>query len=79
MPGMSGFEILERMRSDPQLQYTPVIVLTAADDPETKHKALEIGAGGEVQRAAQVEAQEQAREIGERAQPLLEAVKVGGA
>jgi diguanylate cyclase (GGDEF)-like protein len=44
MPGMSGFEILERMRADTQLQYTPVIVLTAADDPETKHKALEIGA-----------------------------------
>jgi len=44
MPGMSGFEILERMRTDPILQYTPVIVLTAADDPETKHKALEIGA-----------------------------------
>lgn len=44
MPGMSGFEILERMRTDTRLQYTPVIVLTAADDPETKHRALEIGA-----------------------------------
>ncbi|MDH5578307.1 MAG: response regulator, partial [Betaproteobacteria bacterium] len=44
MPGMSGFEILEGMRADVQLQHTPVIVLTAADDPETKHKALEIGA-----------------------------------
>jgi len=44
MPGMSGFEILQRMRADPLLQYTPVIVLTALDDPETKHKALEIGA-----------------------------------
>lgn len=44
MPGMSGFEILERMRADAQLQYTPAIVLTASDDPETKLKALEIGA-----------------------------------
>ncbi|MEO8718044.1 MAG: EAL domain-containing protein [Burkholderiales bacterium] len=44
MPGMSGFEILEQMRADAQLQHTPVIVLTAAADPETMLKALEIGA-----------------------------------
>ena len=44
MPGMSGFEILEAMRADPSLQHIPVIVLTAINDPETKLKALGLGA-----------------------------------
>ncbi len=44
MPGMSGFEILQRMRADAQLQHTPAIVLTAATDPQTMLKALELGA-----------------------------------
>lgn len=44
MPAVSGFDILEAMRADPALQYTPVIVLTAASDPATKLRALEIGA-----------------------------------
>jgi diguanylate cyclase (GGDEF)-like protein len=44
MPGMSGFEILERMRTDDALRHIPVIVLTSATDAETKLKALELGA-----------------------------------
>jgi diguanylate cyclase (GGDEF)-like protein len=44
MPGMSGFEILERMRADEQLRHIPVIVLTSSTDAETKLKALELGA-----------------------------------
>jgi len=44
MPGVSGFEILQALRQDEQLRYTPVIVLTAASDPDTKLKALSIGA-----------------------------------
>ncbi|MCX7025098.1 MAG: GAF domain-containing protein [Spirochaetes bacterium] len=31
MPGMSGFEVLERMRTDPRLADIPVVVLTAKD------------------------------------------------
>jgi diguanylate cyclase (GGDEF)-like protein len=44
MPGVTGFEILERMRTDAQLRHTPAIVLTASDSPETMLKALELGA-----------------------------------
>lgn len=44
MPGVSGFEILQALRQDEKLRYTPVIVLTAASDPGTKLKALSIGA-----------------------------------
>lgn len=44
MPRVSGFEILQGIRQDEQLRYTPVIVLTAASDPATKLKALSLGA-----------------------------------
>ena len=44
MPGLSGFEILAQMRADEQLRYIPVIVLTAANNPATKLRALELGA-----------------------------------
>ena len=44
MPGVSGFDILQEMRRDERLRYTPVIVLTAASDPVTKLKALDMGA-----------------------------------
>ena len=44
MPGMSGFEILERMAASNVLQDVPTIVLTSSTDPRTKLKALELGA-----------------------------------
>ncbi len=44
MPGMSGFDVLQHIRRDDVLRYTPVIVLTAASDPASKLKALELGA-----------------------------------
>jgi diguanylate cyclase (GGDEF)-like protein len=44
MPGMNGFQILEAMGAEPALRHIPTIVLTAADDPETKLKALGLGA-----------------------------------
>ena len=44
MPCVGGFEILTAMRADPQLRHVPVIVLTCADDPQTRRTALELGA-----------------------------------
>ena len=44
MPGLSGFEILERMRRDEHLRYIPVIVLAASNNADIKLKALELGA-----------------------------------
>jgi len=44
MPKKSGFELLRDIRNDPMLRYMPVIVLTAASDPDTKLQALELGA-----------------------------------
>ncbi|HTS52722.1 MAG TPA: EAL domain-containing protein [Burkholderiales bacterium] len=44
MPEVSGFDILARIRAHEELRYTPVIILTAESEPNTKLKALELGA-----------------------------------
>jgi diguanylate cyclase len=44
MPGVSGFDILEQVRTHAELRYTPVIILTAESEPAAKLKALELGA-----------------------------------
>jgi diguanylate cyclase (GGDEF)-like protein len=44
MPQVSGFDILQAVRQDRELQYLPVIVLTAMTDSASKLKALELGA-----------------------------------
>ncbi|MCP5144157.1 MAG: EAL domain-containing protein [Gammaproteobacteria bacterium] len=44
MPHVSGFDLLQAVRSTPALQFLPVIVMTAASDSNTKLQALELGA-----------------------------------
>jgi CheY-like chemotaxis protein len=44
MPRVSGFEVCRRLRADPGLKSTPIIVLTAVTDPGLKEKGLEAGA-----------------------------------
>jgi putative two-component system response regulator len=44
MPGMNGFETVERLKADPRTQQVPVIMVTALDDRESKQRALEAGA-----------------------------------
>jgi CheY-like chemotaxis protein len=46
MPGVDGFEVLAYLRRDPRLDETPVIVVTSDDQPETRRKALKLGAIG---------------------------------
>jgi pilus assembly protein CpaE len=44
LPGMSGFEILERLRRDPKFSHVPVVVITAKDELSEKLRAFELGA-----------------------------------
>jgi putative two-component system response regulator len=44
MPQVSGLDILVALRADPHWARLPVIILTAANDQETKRKALDYGA-----------------------------------
>ena len=44
MPQLSGYEVLEQIAAEKELRFTPVIVLTAATDSESKLRALNLGA-----------------------------------
>lgn len=44
MPGMSGFEVCSRLKSDEQTAEIPVIMLTAQSDVDSRVKGLAVGA-----------------------------------
>lgn len=44
MPEMNGFEVCRRLKSDPDTQHIPVVIVTALGDKEFKLRGLEIGA-----------------------------------
>jgi len=44
MPGMDGFEVCERIRSDPATMHIPVIMVTALSDVTDRVRGLEAGA-----------------------------------
>lgn len=43
MPGMDGFEVCQRLRSDPALAEVTIIMLTSLDDQEARLKGLALG------------------------------------
>jgi CheY-like chemotaxis protein len=43
LPDMSGFDILARLKADPQLKPVPVIVLTTTDDEREIRRCYELG------------------------------------
>ncbi|MEM7636950.1 MAG: response regulator, partial [Pseudomonadota bacterium] len=44
MPGIDGIEVCRRIKSNPETQYIPVIMVTALDQPEDRVQGLEAGA-----------------------------------
>ena len=44
MPGIDGFEVCRRLRSDPQRGDVPILMLTALDDSDSRLKGIEAGA-----------------------------------
>jgi len=44
MPNMNGYEVLEAMAADVQLQRVPVIMISAIDDKESIARCIELGA-----------------------------------
>ncbi len=44
MPRENGFEILEHIKNDPELESIPVIMFTILENAESREKALEMGA-----------------------------------
>lgn len=44
MPNLSGYEVLERIKSDSATQHMPVIMISAVDDLDSVVKCIELGA-----------------------------------
>ncbi len=44
MPEMDGFQVLERLRADPELRTIPVIMISAVDEVDAVARAIELGA-----------------------------------
>src|SRR5262245_12434465 len=44
MPEMDGFQVLERLRADPELRTIPVIMISAVDEIDAVARAIELGA-----------------------------------
>ena len=46
MPRMNGIEFLREVRRDPELQFTPVVVLTTSNDERDKIEAYNLNVAG---------------------------------
>ena len=44
MPGVTGFDVLRALRSDPRTRDVPIVVYSALNDPEFVEQALGLGA-----------------------------------
>jgi len=44
MPGLDGYEVLRRLRDDPQRRHVPVIMISAVDEIESVVRCIELGA-----------------------------------
>ena len=55
MPGMNGFEVLQKLKEDSITRSIPVIILTARDDRESKMKGAELSATDYIVKPFEVE------------------------
>ncbi len=44
LPGLDGFEVLERLRADAATMHIPVIILTNYGEPDLRERGLKLGA-----------------------------------
>lgn len=44
MPGLSGFELCKLLHDDAEFARTPIVIVSAKDDPESMKKAMQAGA-----------------------------------
>ena len=44
MPGLSGYDVCQLLRADPKFKKTPIIIISAKEDSQSKEKAFALGA-----------------------------------
>lgn len=52
MGGLSGFDVLERVKADERLKHIPVVMLTSSDLPTDVARAYELGAAGYISKTS---------------------------
>ncbi len=72
LPGMSGFDLLERLRADDATRHLPVVMLTAHGREVEKEKGMALGANDYVTKPFST------RELVSRVQTLLADPQQGG-
>jgi len=55
LPGVSGQEVLDEIKSDPKLKKIPVVLLTGSDDPEDVDMCYQAGANGYISKPVNFE------------------------
>jgi DNA-binding response OmpR family regulator len=55
MPGLSGHETCRRIKSAPGVRGTPIIMFTAAEDPDTMVEGLAAGADDAIAKSSDFE------------------------
>jgi CheY-like chemotaxis protein len=50
LPGLSGLEVLRRIRAEPETALVPVVILTSSDDPRDIVRGYRLGANGFVRK-----------------------------
>ena len=56
MPRLDGFQVLSRVRENPELRHLPIVVITTSSDPDTHAKATALGANAVVTKPSSSEA-----------------------
>ena len=46
LPGLNGFDLLQKLKAHPELKLMPVVIVTAAANPESVMRGLALGADG---------------------------------
>jgi CheY-like chemotaxis protein len=65
MPRADGFEVLERIKADPQLRLIPVLMLTSTDDQVEVNRCYTLGANSYIVKPVQYNAfQERVKSLG---------------
>jgi class 3 adenylate cyclase/CheY-like chemotaxis protein len=83
MPGMSGYEVLGRLKADPQRRHLPVIMISALDELDSVARCLEMGAEDYLPKPcdprvlrARVESSLERKQLRDREQEILEQLRI---
>jgi CheY-like chemotaxis protein len=86
MPRMNGYEVLEKLKADPNLRHIPIIMISAVDDLDSVVKCVEMGADdylfkpfNPILLKARISASLEKKRLRDQEQKFLQAAQTGAA